>query len=39
MDSVYYCFLCDAEFNSSEEWNPHLSVSLFIKLIFSTFLN
>ena len=29
MDSIYYCFLCGAEFNTSEEWNAHLNVSFF----------
>ena len=32
MDSVYYCFLYDAEFNTSEEWNVHLNVRFFIFL-------
>ena len=26
MDSIYYWFLCDVEFNTSEEWNAHLNV-------------
>ena len=30
MDSIYYSFLCDAEFNTSEEWNAHLNVSFFL---------
>ena len=30
MDLIYYCFLCGAEFNISEEWNAHLNVSFYI---------
>ena len=30
MDSIYYCFLFDAEFNFSEEWNAHVNVSFFV---------
>ena len=41
MNSVYYCFLCDAESKTSEEWNAHLNVSFSIFLneidFFSTF--
>ena len=34
MDSIiYYCFLCDAELNTSEEWNAHFNVSFFIFLL------
>ena len=30
MDSIYSCFLCDAEFNTSEECNVNLNVSFFL---------
>ena len=30
MDSIYYCFLRDAEFSTSEEQNAHVNVSFFI---------
>ena len=32
MDSVYYSFLCDTEFNTSEEWNADLNVRFSIFL-------
>ena len=30
MDSIYYCFLCDTESNTTEEWNAHVNVSFYI---------
>ena len=30
MNSVYYCFLYDTEFNIPEEWNVHLNASFFL---------
>ena len=30
MNSLYYCFLWDAEFNTSKEWNAHLKVTFFL---------
>ena len=35
MGSIYYCFLCNAEFNTYGEWNAHLNVKLII--IFDVF--
>ena len=32
MDSIYNCFLYDAEFDTSEEWIAHINVSFFIFL-------
>ena len=36
MDSIYYCFLCDAKFIPSGKWNAHLTLRFFST--FSTFL-
>ena len=30
MGSIYYCFFCDAEFNTSKGGNAHLNVRFFI---------
>ena len=32
MDSIYYSFFCDAEFNTFKELNTHLNVIFFIFL-------
>ena len=40
MDSICYCFLCDGELNTFEEWNAHLNVNFLffsVKNDFSTF--